>query len=82
LRYLIVELDTLPPNTSSAGTENFKRLDSWRQVCVNLGTYLPQSQLTLNRIINQRGALAYDAEIASFKKVDNPHCSSAPPPYH
>ena len=46
LRNITVVLNTLPPG-SNGDMENFRRLQSWRRVCTNLGVYLPPAQLIL-----------------------------------
>jgi hypothetical protein len=46
LRYLTVELTILRPGR--AGSENVPLLRPWRQACINLGSHLPPSQLTLH----------------------------------
>jgi hypothetical protein len=47
LRVLTIELHIYAPGTPKNDANNSRHLDSWRQVCINLGVHLPPSQLNL-----------------------------------
>ncbi|KAN0069096.1 hypothetical protein V8E54_012725 [Elaphomyces granulatus] len=55
LRALTIELHIYAPGTPKNDSNNSRHLDSWRQVCINLGVHLPPSQLTLCFKIYQHG---------------------------